>query len=194
MDTDQPNQPLTKKEKYAFRQEQKAAEQDLFARKRVWGKTLKILFILIAVGFGVWGLWYLGTRPVVHRTNREVALSCTTDMATQFHIHPHLEIIINGKQQDIPANIGINLACMHPIHTHDASGALHVESPETRDFTLADFFAVWGKPFSKSQILDSAVDGSHIIKVAVNGAPVDTYENTVLRDKDQIVISVDLKN
>lgn len=114
-------------------------------------------------------------------------------MFTTFHIHPHLQIIINGQQQDIPANIGITLACMHPIHTHDASGTLHVESPEPKDFTLADFFAVWGKTFTQNQIFDSAIDSSHIIKVTVNGSPVDTYENTVLRDKDQIVVSYEGK-
>src|SRR5712671_5401660 len=92
------------------------------------------------------------------RTNREVALLCTTDMATQFHIHPVLKIVINGQQQTIPANIGIRSNCMNSLHTHDDSGTLHVESPEKRDFTLADFFAVWGKTYTKDQILDSKVD------------------------------------
>ena len=122
------------------------------------------------------------------KTNREVALVCTTDMATQFHIHPHLEIIINSQPQEIPANIGINAACMHPIHTHDNSGTLHIESPEKRDFTLADFFAVWGKTFTKDQILDYKADASHTIRETVNGTEVKDYENTILRDGDQIII------
>ena len=123
------------------------------------------------------------------KTNREVALMCTTDMATQFHIHPHLEIVINGQGQEIPANIGIAFSCMNALHTHDNSGTIHVESPEKRDFTLSDFFAVWNKPFAKDQILYAKVDGSHIIKVMVDGKDVDTFENTVLRDNQQIVIS-----
>lgn len=123
------------------------------------------------------------------RTNREIAFICTSDMATQFHIHPHLEILIDGEQQSIPADIGVKPACMNALHTHDASGTLHVESPEKRDFTLADFFAVWGQTFSKDQVLQSAVDGTHHIRVTVNGTETDTYENTILRDKDQIVIS-----
>ena len=123
------------------------------------------------------------------RTNREVALTCTTDMATRFHIHPHLAIMMNGQQQEVPANTGIGFTCMNAIHTHDTSGTLHVESPEQRDFTLSDFFAVWKKTFSKDQILDYKVDSSHIIKVTVDSAGVDTFENTVLRDKEQVVIS-----
>ncbi len=78
---------------------------------------------------------------------------------------------------------------MHPIHTHDASGKIHIESPEPRDFTLGDFFAVWGKTFSQSQILDSVADASHTIDVTVSGSKVDTYQNTVMHDNDQIVVS-----
>ncbi len=128
------------------------------------------------------------------KTNREVALSCTTDMATQFHIHPHVQIVVNGQPQEVPAQIGIaNGICMHPIHTHDNSGTLHVESPEKRDFTLADFFAVWNKTYRKDQILDYKVDQTHIIRETVNGVEVKDYENTVLHDGDQIVISYEEK-
>ena len=122
------------------------------------------------------------------RTNREVALACTTDMATQFHIHPYLSIFVNGKAQEIPTNIGIVNGCMNAIHTHDASGKLHVESPEKRDFALSDFFAVWQKPFTKDRILDYQADVDHAITVTVNGAEVTTYENTVLYDGDKIII------
>ncbi|MBI3485456.1 hypothetical protein HY025_00765 [Candidatus Daviesbacteria bacterium] len=46
------------------------------------------------------------------KSNREVALSCTLDMYTQFHIHPHLQIIINGQDQIIPADVGIIGNCL----------------------------------------------------------------------------------
>lgn len=145
-------------------------------------------------GVIVVGLFLLGRGGgSTSKTNREVAITCTTDMATRFHIHTHLQILINGQQQEIPANIGISLGCMHPIHTHDATGTLHVESPEPRDFTLADFFAVWGKTFNQNQILDYKTDGSHIIKVTVDGASIETHENTVLRDNYQIIISYETK-
>lgn len=148
-----------------------------------------------SIVLAVLGLVLLGKyNPQSKRTNREVALACTTDMATRFHIHPHLEIIANGESQEIPANIGIILTCMHPLHTHDTSGTLHVESPTLRDFTLADFFAVWNQPFDKNQVLGYKIDNKHIIKVTVNGVAVDTYEQTILRDRDQIVISYEKKN
>ena len=129
--------------------------------------------------------------PARPKTNREVALTCTTDMATQFHIHPHLEITINGQKQEIPANIGIKLACMNSLHTHDNSGVIHVEAPEKRDFTLSDFFAVWNKIYNKDQIFDYKADGRHIIYQTVNGKETQDYQNTVLKDKDEIIIYYD---
>ncbi len=109
-------------------------------------------------------------------------------MATQFHIHPHLKISINGQEERIPKDIGIKPLCMNSLHTHDDSGTLHVESPEKRDFTLSDFFAVWNKIFNKDQILGYKVDEKYLIRETVNGKEVQTYENTILIDKDEIII------
>src|SRR5262245_14575940 len=61
------------------------------------------------------------------------------------HLHPHLTILVNGSPVTVPAGIGIKAAGDLPLHTHDASGTIHVESPGARTFTLADFFAVWGR-------------------------------------------------
>ena len=122
------------------------------------------------------------------KTSREVALTCTTDMATQFHIHPHLSIVINGVDQKIPANIGITSVCMNSIHTHDDSGTLHIEAPVKKDFTIGDFFAVWDKQFNKNQVLDYKADSTHIVTISVNDKLVDTFENTVINDVDKIVI------
>jgi hypothetical protein len=50
------------------------------------------------------------------------------------HTHVHLSIVIDGREQVIPAGIGIGPEGGHPmdrIHTHDASGLLHMESPES---------------------------------------------------------------
>ncbi|MBY0110721.1 hypothetical protein K2Y00_01825 [Patescibacteria group bacterium] len=151
----------------------------------------------IAIVFGISALillFVLFTRgeqePIkTERTNREVALTCTTDMATEFHIHPTLEIVVNGQIQEIPVNIGVRTDCMNALHTHDAIGTIHVESPERRDFTLADFFAVWGEPFTSEEILGYKTDETHRIKVLVDGKEVDTYENTVLKDKEKVIIS-----
>ena len=143
------------------------------------------------VGLIIWGSGAYQKAIVTQyetKTSREVALTCTTDMATKFHIHPHLKIIVGGVEQKIPANIGINSVCMNSIHTHDDSGVLHTESPAKKDFTLGDFFAVWGKEFNQSQILDYKRDDTNTIITKVNDKLVDTYENTIMNDGDNIII------
>lgn len=149
------------------------------------GNIVIIAIVVIVIAFVSWKGWH-ATAPVAtdEKTSREVALECTTDMATRFHIHPMLSIVINGEQVVVPANIGITNGCMHPLHTHDTTGKLHVESLVQRDFTLGDFFTVWEKPFDSTHILDFTGE----VSVTVNGVKVDTYENTILHDGDEIII------
>lgn len=152
--------------------------------------TAALIFLIIFAGGKA------GEKKVERYTNmtsREVAVLCTTDMATAFHIHPEIYIKINGEDMPLPENIGIKPTCMNSIHTHDGGGIVHVEAPVQKDFTIGDFFAVWDKTFTKDQILDSRVDATHEIVVAVNGEPVDTFENTLLADKDKIVIEYKAK-
>jgi hypothetical protein len=112
------------------------------------GVALVVGIVVVIIGIVVWSSGAEG-RKYADLSNREVAFLCTTDMATQFHIHPKLHIVIQGQEQVIPANVGITSTCMNHLHTHDDTGRLHVESPVRARFTLGDFFAVWEKPFTK---------------------------------------------
>lgn len=155
----------------------------------------KILLPLVLVVLGV-GLVFVFRSPSAQpsdlvettRTTREVALACDKEMAHGFHVHSTLEIVVNGEPVLVPQNIGVRETCMTVLHTHTPDGLIHVESPEKRDFTLADFFAVWEKPFTKDEILSYRTDPTHRIVVTVDGVEVDTFENTVLRDAERIVI------
>ena len=77
---------------------------------------------------------------------------------------------------------------MRPIHTHDATGTLHVEWSAPRDFILGDFFKVWGEPFSREQLLGHQAGTTHAVTLTVNGVPSLDYEKLLLRDNDRIVI------
>jgi hypothetical protein len=101
-------------------------------------------------------------------------------MATQFHIHSELKIMVNGKPETLPSEIGIEPKCMRSLHTHDASGKIHIEAPEKKDFTLDDFFAVWQKPLKREGFQ---------LKAAANGSPLENPETYVMKDEDQIVLS-----
>jgi len=45
----------------------------------------------------------------------------------------------------VPQGIGIyDGQFLTELHTHDASGIMHVESPVAKNFDLGQFFGVWG--------------------------------------------------
>jgi len=65
------------------------------------------------------------------------------------HIHQHLDIFVNGKKEPVPQGIGIfDGQFLTELHTHDASGIMHVESPAKRSFDLAQFMGTWGVRFT----------------------------------------------
>lgn len=150
--------------------------------------TWSVGLAALALAFFLWNKT-TANAPETARGNREIALLCTSDMATRFHIHPSVRIVVNGEERPVPASIGIKATCMNSLHTHDATGAIHVEAPEQRDFTLGDLFAVWGETFNPNELLGYKVDEFHKIIVAVNGATVDTLDDTILRDQQQIVVT-----
>jgi len=74
-----------------------------------------------------------------------LGLNELTNEGQVVHIHQHLDIYVNGKHEPVPAGIGIyDGQFLTELHTHDASGVMHVESPTKRDFNLGEFFGVWG--------------------------------------------------
>ncbi|MBI4133610.1 hypothetical protein HY478_03275 [Candidatus Uhrbacteria bacterium] len=177
--------PLTRRERRLLRKQEVVAaggREHRLRAARQWGIGLGIVAIL---GVGVWGL----TRIPQVREVGDVLNSCVNHGGVSaMHWHPVLRIVINGEPQDIPEGIGISGGCMRPIHTHDTSGKLHIESPVIREFTLGQFFTLWEKSFSREQILDARIDEIHEIVTNVNGVQVDTFENTALHDGQEIVI------
>lgn len=77
------------------------------------------------------------------------------------HVHPHLAIFINGVQAQVPRLIGAApkppQGCLYWIHTHDASGIIHIESPVlappgSAGFNLGMLFDIWGQPLANDNI------------------------------------------
>jgi len=104
------------------------------------------------------------------------------------HIHPILQIEINGEPYMIPANMGISTNGMRVIHTHDTSGKLHVEAPFPHQFILQDLFTILGRTFTSECIFDNCVDENHALKVFVNDVESDQFGDIMLFDKDIIRI------
>lgn len=104
------------------------------------------------------------------------------------HWHPHLKIVIDGTEIEIPEGIGLS-GTESPVHTHDNTGAIHMEfeRPTAQQIILGYFFKVWGKKFNKDCIFDYCTDKGKL-KMSVNGKENKDFENYPMRDGDQIVI------
>ena len=109
----------------------------------------------------------------------------------EIHYHPKLSIYVDGVLQIIPKNVGVG-STHYPLHTHEADNVIHVESPDTRDFTLGIFFKVWQKKFSSDCVMNYCKP-AYDISMTVDGKPSQEFENLVLRDGQQITLNVTKK-
>jgi hypothetical protein len=71
---------------------------------------------------------------------------------TPQHIHAYVSIWYNGKRVEIPANIGIAGGKHATMHTHDATGTVHMEGPADQRFKLGQFFTLWGVPLEGARV------------------------------------------
>ncbi|MEW2520206.1 hypothetical protein [Actinacidiphila alni] len=87
------------------------------------------------------------------------------------HIHSHLDVFVDGKAVTVPALIGIDEAKQQisPLHTHDTSGVVHIESPVKADFTLGEFMTEWNVPLTKDTLGTLKTGGGKELHVYVNG-------------------------
>ncbi|MEX1193699.1 MAG: hypothetical protein WD904_06735 [Dehalococcoidia bacterium] len=104
-------------------------------------------------------------------------------------MHAQLAIFVEGEQGPSAGRIGIRDDCLFWLHTHDEDGLIHVEAPDRLEYTLGQFFAVWGQPLSAQQLLDRTADASHEITATVNGSPyAGDPANIILEDGEEIVL------
>lgn len=149
-------------------------------------------------------------------------IQCQAEMLA-YHIHAHLTLYDNGKPVVVPADVGIpfspaianntNLSpqgqpyCLYWLHTHDATGIVHIESPTQATYTLGQFFDIWHNtaawdaqstlassagvpPISASFIdaLKSAKPGD--VHAFVGGKPVSDYRGITLTAHKLITIEL----
>jgi hypothetical protein len=180
--------------------------------------SLVIAAVLISIiGVGVYAL----SRNAGNSGN--FPFQCLGQEYTTLHVHPWLRIWINtGNGIDnvtIPAAVGIlspgytttggvqyvsSGSCYEPMHTHDASGIVHIESTSTSNtFTLGDFFTIWkvtcllqpsdcvsvggtNRPivFNQTDILGYSAGGGHRVSLLVDGQNSTQAGSLVLNNLD----------
>ena len=114
--------------------------------------------------------WGANTADLAERL-RAIGIPALSPMeGTAVHIHQHLDLYVDGRKVLVPAGIGIDPAVGYaPLHTHDPSGVIHVESPTVRTYTLGEFFAVWGVRITPSCLGGYCAGGGRQLRLFVDG-------------------------
>ena len=111
---------------------------------------------------------------------------------TVVHIHQHLDLFVHGTKVPVPALIGIsqNQGFISDLHTHDTTGVMHVESATASQYSLGQFFGVWGVQLTPRCLGGLCTGGGKVLKAWVNGKPV-TADPTrvVLASHQEIVLA-----
>lgn len=164
---------MSKRSRKASQAQRKLEElrQQQRARQRLQRLLIGAGAVVVAVVIVVVVIVVVGNRPST--TAKAVAgpaggatvdgIQCQTNEQVSYHIHVHLAMYVNGKPQTLPRGIGIPGAqvqngfvdsgkCFYWLHTHDTTGVIHIESPTTRTYTLGQFFDIWGRKLSSTQL------------------------------------------
>ncbi len=123
-------------------------------------------------------------------------ISCAGMEYATLHIHPHLAIFYHGQQVQVPRLIGgapvPPQGCLYWIHTHDATGIIHIESPVlapegSSGFILGMLFDIWGQPLAR----DNVANLKGPVTAYVNGEKYDGDLRAIpLKSHQQIVLEV----
>ena len=160
--------------------------------KSIKNNYIKILFIsLISLSVTLTVFHFNGTDKVEPENESsyfksDICYYALNGIVADHHYHLQLNITIDDERIEIPMNIGFerdsegNTIFLHPIHTYDNSGRIHVETSKNATAELGFFFEIWGKDFSKNKILNYTSNEDYIVKMFLNGKQVETFEKTVL--------------
>jgi hypothetical protein len=138
-----------------------------------------------------------GNSPSGGRGDPVDGIQCLGMEGNGLHIHVHLAIFDDGKQIQIPKFLGmvptVSGGCLYWIHTHDASGIIHLESPEVLapqgngEYTLGMLFDIWGEPLGT----DGVAGFNGPVTAYVNGSPyTGDLRSIPLVSHQQIVLEV----
>ncbi len=109
---------------------------------------------------------------------RAAGLTPLSSEGEKQHTHSELQLWYGGARVLVPADIGIDEAAgtLSPVHTHDRSGIVHVESPEIATFRLGQLFTEWGVSLAGA-------------RAWVNGQAAADPATVVLVDRQMIVVA-----
>ncbi len=163
--------------------------------------VIAALLIVVVVGAGFIYLPSLFQTSNPACANFPFPTTANQDLAE--HYHALLMIFVNGQQVQLPVNIGEgdSGSCIQPLHVHQTApnvNVIHIESPQERTYTLADFVRVWAATpnlrgptpvvFNQNQIFNYTVGSGYELRMYVNGQQSISYGSLTLQTHTIIVI------
>ncbi len=150
-------------------------------------KVLILIPLVAAIIAGYWFWKQSQTAPGYYGLPVVACIDTTEPIVQNFSFR--LKISINGQDVPLDSNIGHDPGqCLRSIHTNDSSGVVLVQSNNQNIYTLKDFFNVWHKNFTSAELMGYVSGNGHKISVSVNGASVNTTEQTPIHANDSIEV------
>ena len=112
-------------------------------------------------------------------------------MSLQVELFP----VMDRSPQGLPSGIGITPGCIRPLHTH-TEFVVSIEYPEEREFTLGDFFEVWGEdgPYWEKDVDNMSVSGQAFCSSAEHVPDCDSEDPLGLVLEDGMRIAIDFNS
>jgi len=124
-------------------------------------------------------------------------VKCESAEQSVVHYHAHLDMVgPEGNKMTVPAQIGYGAAntCLYWLHTHDATGLIHIEAPasaKARVFTLGDLFSVWGQPLDTGHLAALTLAPGETLTAYVDGVKwPGTLKSVPLKAHGQITLVI----
>jgi hypothetical protein len=100
--------------------------------------------------------------------------NCIDKRTTYFKISATLELFVDGRKADIPANIGFEEGCQRSLYTLSNDGTIYAEWDEEYPFQIGHFLWIWDFPLRDMDQSKS--------KIYVNGVLSDDFISSPLVD------------
>lgn len=153
----------------------------MLAKKRFWLHLALVSVLLVSFLLVKWSKW----------AKESALIECTGHQEGNIHYHAKLEIFQDDRSMEVPANIGIVGDCIHPLHTHDTSGLIHIDYQRPIRVTMGDFFDLLGTTFRDDQIGSFKEWDGYSLSMVVNGKERKRFwRRLVLRENDNITIRI----
>lgn len=127
-------------------------------------KTIRYLAITAAVAISV-GLASLFVQQWFHRD--DPLRVCISNIDTKYKITATLELYVDKKRAEIPANIGNNENCRHALYTLTNDGTIHADWKEEYPFEIGHFLWTWTTYHKEGFPMRDMVESKS--KIFVNG-------------------------